>query len=166
MTDKAKAEITAQEINRRYSTGDKFFEQGVELGMKSFDHFITISSLALGFLLSIKTGIIGDELILSKYQEWLFLSSVGLFVLSIIASILRNYYAGYGLVYRGERFIEKCNLLIGKDVKESEINHELAKRNEKATESKRKTWSMIGRLSFIGAILAFGGLVMLISSSS
>ena len=62
------------ETNRRYSAANKFFEQGVGLGLTSYNQLITISSVALGFLFSIKTEVIGNGLDLQGQKAFFFYS--------------------------------------------------------------------------------------------
>ncbi|TSD00611.1 MAG: hypothetical protein Greene101449_83 [Candidatus Peregrinibacteria bacterium Greene1014_49] len=153
----------SEEIVRKYNIGDGLFKQGVELGMKSFDHFITISSAGLGFLLAIKGNLFGKDLTMNIFDNILFGGAVGFFTLAIIASIFRNYYAGYGLIYKSERFISKANIMANKDLDENIHKHFQAKDREENTMCKRKIASWIGRYAFIFAILCLGIFVIFIT---
>ncbi len=160
MASEKKPEIYEdEEISRMYLLGDQLFRQGVELGMKSFDHLITISSAALGVLLTIKSELIGT-IDFSVTENLLFIFSVICFVATIIASISRNYNSGYVLVFRGERFTFKCNALMDRHHEISRKRHLEAKEKEALHEAKRKQCSKYARNCFYLAIISLAILIV------
>jgi len=151
------------EIQRRFNASNSLFSLGVNIGVKSFEHLIGISSAALGLLFSYRSGIFleGDSMELKPWEVIFWLMSMAGFSFTIFASIRRNYHAGNGLVFLSDRIRNRAHRKLDPENKDYSRNEKEAFERVRKTGKKRKFWSEAARSSFYLGISSFALFVLI-----
>ncbi|MDD5025787.1 MAG: hypothetical protein PHH13_00225 [Candidatus Peribacteraceae bacterium] len=163
MEDTSKCQSFDAEIKGRFDASNQVFSLGVNIGIKSFEHLITISSIALGLLFSYWQGIFNENVPHNPGhgEKIAWFVAVIFFSLTILASIKRNYYAGNELVNLAHYMRSKAFKRIHPE-NEAYLRNQLA-----ADEAKREAviyrrrWSAAARIFFYWAISSFAVFVVI-----
>ncbi len=163
MSDSINKAPSESEIRGRFDASNQIYGLGINIGVKSYENLITISSAALGLLFSFRQGFfsgsVQQNLSFPETLLW-FLAIVG-FAITVLSSIKRNYHAGNELV-------NLSHFMRNRAFKKLHPNKKIYGQNETDADAARnkavkyrKRWSQWAKISFYWAISSLAGFLVI-----